>query len=155
MSPDPDPLRVTEEEYGSDYRSVFLDMYKDYVASADKMSEHRHAANTFFMTANTALLSVTGYLTGDGAGNLWLPALAGVVFSVTWRVLIGSYRGLNTAKYAVIHDMEQHLPLAPYDSEWAHIKSAGHYLPFSTVESVVPLAFVGLHATVAYLNLFT
>lgn len=150
---DTNPLRAEPGAYGERYREDFLSQYKDYVASADRISERRHSANLFFMSVNTALLGITGYLTGVGDGHLWLAAIAGAAFSVTWRVLIGSYRSLNTAKFAVIHDMEQHLPLAPYDAEWAHIKAVGSYKPFSAVESWVPLVFVVLHSVVAVVNL--
>ena len=152
---DADPLRISANDYGASYRADLLVQYQDYVASADRISDRRDRANTFFMGGNTTLLTVTGYLTGASAEHyLWLPALAGIAFSVTWRVLIGSYRSLNTAKFAVIHDIEQQLPLAPYDAEWAHIQARGNYRPFSVVESWVPIAFVGLHGIVACLNLY-
>ena len=152
---DTNPLRVDAALYGERYREDFLTQYRDFVASADKISERRNAANSFFMLGNTTLIGITGYLTGVGEGHLWLVALAGMAFSVTWRLLIESYRSLNTAKFAVIHDMEQHLPLATYDAEWAHIQAVGSYKPFSAVESWVPLVFVVLHGVVACINLAT
>ena len=144
-------FKASREQYGDSYRSDYLTMYQDYVASADAISGRRHAANSFFVTINTGLLGVTGYL-GDEAGELiWLTALAGILLSYTWRKLIQSYRSLNTAKFKVIHELEQNLPFAAYDREWVHLKGGkdSHlHSPLSAVESRVPLVFMAIHSAV-------
>ena len=141
-------IRVPAEEYGDRYRDHCLSMYHGFVGSAEKISDRRHSANSYFLTVNTALLGITGYLQSAGTDLLWLVALAGVVLSYTWYRLIGSYRSLNTAKFQVIHDIEKQLPFAPFDAEWEQLKrgkvSAVH-IPFSKVESIVPLVFMILH----------
>ena len=104
-------LSVSQTEYGKHYRDHCLTLYQGYIESADRISERRHGANTFFLTVNTALLGITGYLQAAGAHLLWLVALAGVVLGYTWFRLIKSYRSLNTAKFKVIHEIEQQLPL--------------------------------------------
>jgi hypothetical protein len=141
-------LSVSEEEYGYEYRDHCLAMYQGYVESADKISDRRHSANSFFLTVNTALLGITGYLQAAGAELLWLVALAGIVLGYTWLRLIKSYRSLNTAKFKVIHDIEQQLPFALYDAEWEHLErgqDAKVHTPFSKVEATVPLVFMVLH----------
>jgi len=148
-------FKVPASEYGDAYRADFLTMYQEYVASADRISERRQAANTFFLSINTALLGVTGYITGEGANLLWVAALSGVVFSFTWRKLIASYRSLNTAKFKVIHQLEQRLPFAAYDEEWAqleHGRNSEIHIPFSKVEAWVPLVFMFLHGLVFLFN---
>ncbi|MGI9288945.1 MAG: RipA family octameric membrane protein [Pseudomonadales bacterium] len=145
---------MPESEYGTNYRADYLRMYQDYVASADKISERRHGANTYFLAINTTLLGVTGYLQGDPERLLWLAALAGVVFSYTWRRLIASYKSLNSAKFDVIQVMEQQLPLAPYYAEWKQLQRDKH-VSFSAVESWVPLAFMVMHGIVCVVNLYS
>lgn len=148
-------FKVSELEYGEAYKSDYLTMYQDYVASADKISERRHTANTFSLSVNTALLAATGYMTGDAPSLLWLVALAGAVFSFTWMRLIASYRSLNTAKFGVIHQLEQRLPFAAYDEEWVQLKGGRDsdvHIPFSKVEAVVPLVFMVMHLIVFTAN---
>jgi hypothetical protein len=123
-------------------------MYQGYVESADRISDRRHSANSFFLTVNTALLGITGYLQAADAELLWLVALAGMVLGYTWFRLIKSYRSLNTAKFKVIHEIEQQLPFALYDAEWEQLErgqDAKVHTPFSKVEATVPLVFMVLH----------
>jgi hypothetical protein len=145
-------LSVSEADYGDRYRDHCLTMYEGYVESADKISDRRHSANTFFLTVNTALLGITGYLQADGAGLLWLAALAGVVLSYTWYRLIKSYQSMNTAKFQVIHEMEKQLPFALYDAEWEQLgggRNSAVHTPFGKVEARVPIVFIALHSIAA------
>ncbi len=146
-------LRMTEEEYGERYRDHCLAMYHGFVESAERISDRRHSANSFFLTVNTALLGITGYLQSEEVNLLWLVALAGAVLCYTWYRLIGSYRSMNTAKFKVLHEIEQQLPFAPYDAEWEQLKRGKVprvHIPFSQVEKVVPPVFLALHG-VAFL----
>lgn len=144
-------FRASEADYGESYRRDYLTMYQDYVGSADTISSRRHAANSFFVTINTGLLGVTGYLGDEAGGLIWLTALAGILFSYTWRKLIQSYRSLNTAKFKVIHELEKNLPFSAYDKEWVHLKGGKDsklHSPLSAVESRVPLVFMVIHGAV-------
>lgn len=68
-----------------------------------------------------------------------------------WYRLIRSYKDLNTAKFKVIHEIEQKLPCAPYDLEWEKVgrgKDSKLYLPFTHIEICVPWVFLALHVFV-------
>lgn len=129
-----------------------LDQYKIYVEMADRISQRRAAASSYFLGVNTAVLALAGYVTTqDGRNELWILALAGLVLAVLWWVIIRSYRHLNTAKYLVIHALEAKLPARPYDAEWELLdrgRSARRYLPLSHIESGVPWLFFLLHLLV-------
>ena len=149
-------FKVSESEYGESYREDYLTMYLAYVASADKISERRYTANSFFLTINSGLLGVAGYFGADGDNLIWLAAAAGVLFSYTWKCLIRSYRSLNTAKFKVIHMLEARLPFAAYDEEWVVAKRGKDksvHVPFSQVESLVPVIYMVLHTCVFVVNL--
>jgi hypothetical protein len=65
--------------------------------------------------------------------------------------LILSYKGLNTAKFNVIHAIEKRLPISPYDAEWEAVGRGENevlYKPFTHIELNVPWVFVVLHAFV-------
>lgn len=132
--------------------SLALDQYKLYVEMADRISQRRATANTYFLSVNSAILAFVGYLTSkDSAQNMWLLAFAGVLLCLLWEALITSYRNLNTAKFQVIHAIENRLPIRPYKSEWSLMgegKNSKLYRPISHIERGVPWVFAALHAIV-------
>jgi len=72
--------------------------------------------------------------------------LVGVVFAGVWMGLIASFRSLNSAKFKVIQEIEQHLPLAPYKAEeWVYKKPASYMVALSKYESYMPLLFIVLY----------
>jgi plasmid replication initiation protein len=112
-----------QDKYGENYKSHLLEQYKLYVEMADKISERRQSANSFFLSVNTVIVGLTTYFTLCGISCssiiLFSPiSMAGLVICYMWYRLVRSYRDLNTAKFKVIHEIEQQLPLAPYDLEW-------------------------------------
>lgn len=150
-------LRVPESEYGARYRGDVFSMYQDYIDSADKISDRRHQANTLFLTINTALVAFAGTLLSEGqAGFLWIVALAGIYFCSYWKKLIDQYRGINSAKFDIIHQMEQQLPMAPYDAEWALLeegKDESVHQPFTKIEATIPRIFTYLHGVTILMSL--
>lgn len=132
--------------------SHLLDQYKLYVEMADRISQRRTTANSYFLSVNSAILAFVGYLTSkDSLEYLWLLAIAGGTLTVFWYAIIISYRNLNTAKWGVVHEIEKRLPISPYDAEWQAVergKNANLYRPISHVESGVPWVFLFLHLVV-------
>lgn len=127
------------------------DQYKLYVEMTDRVSSRRLTANTYFLSVNTALLGYVAYIAKDNTDYLWLLGLAGVALCGLWHRIISSYRDLNTAKFAVIHEMEKLLPLSPYAAEWEAAgkgKDSKKYHPLTHIEVGVPIIFLVLHAFV-------
>jgi hypothetical protein len=133
--------------------AAYLDQYKLAVEMADRVSARRGAANTFFLTVNTALAAVLG-----GKELRWYVAVAGVAFAISWWALLRSYRALNTAKWTVIVELERRLPAHPFAQEWTMLRSAPaprnehrrwttlrRYRELGAVERLVPWLFVGLY----------
>lgn len=126
--------------------SHLLDQYKLYVEMADRISQRRTTANSYFLSVNSAILAFVGYLTQkESTDFLWLLATAGTTLTVLWYSIIVSYRNLNTAKWGVIHEIEKRLPISPYDAEWQAVergKNSKLYRPISHVEAGVPWVFL-------------
>ena len=55
-------LSKNEKEYGNDYQNHLFGQYKLYVQSIEKTSDRRQYANIYFLTINTALISLVGLL---------------------------------------------------------------------------------------------
>jgi hypothetical protein len=148
---------AAEAQYGSEYRNHLLEQYKLYVEMADKISERRQAANTFFIGMCSALLGALGVTWPTDAviaRTPWfvLVSVVGILLCLVWYRLIRSYRDLNSAKFKVVGRMESFLPVRPYRAEWELVgegKASGLYLPFTHIETRIPFAFVALFVAVA------
>lgn len=143
-----------ENEYGADYKDHLFEQYKLYVESVEKTSDRRQHANNYFITINTALISLIGlYFQFKIFENLaWIKsvlALVGIIICVIFWFLIRSYKQLNTGKFEVIHEIEKHLPLALYKYEWEILgegKDNKKYYPFSHIELLIPWVFGAVYA---------
>ncbi len=142
-------LRKSLDEYGENYYSHYFEQYKMYVESAEKNSDRRQNANNFFLTINTVLISVIGLSFQIKILEKfdWLRvlfALLGILICIIFWFLLRAYKQLNSGKFQVIHEMEQLLPLAPYDYEWKILgegKNKKIYYPFSHIELLIPFIF--------------
>jgi hypothetical protein len=134
------------------YQGHLLEQYKVYVAMADKISDRRQAANSYFLAVNSALLAFLGYAIPKGSTEyLWLVGLAGMTLSYLWYRIVRSYRDLNSAKFLVIQQIETRLPLQSFQAEWVAVgegKNPSLYKPVTHVEMGVPWVFFVLHAFV-------
>lgn len=139
--------------------------YKQYalfVEMADRISARRLNVSSFFLTINTVLLGWTGYLMLKGGSafsglpGLPLP-LSGMIICYTWYRLLKSYRGHNTAKFKLIHEIEKDMPYNLYAVEWKLLKEGKMpdvYSPFTDVEMCVPWVFFVMHTIVFLAHIF-
>ncbi|TCJ31491.1 hypothetical protein E0504_48120 [Parafrankia sp. BMG5.11] len=140
---DDDPSRVT-----------VIELYKTAVEMADRVSARRGVANAFFLSIQTALVSI-GALSFSNLRTPWLISLvlafAGVAISIVWRLQLRSYRDLNRAKFAVINEIETRFPVRPFSDEWKVLSETREdswwrrYADLGTSERTVPLVFALLH----------
>lgn len=134
------------------WHSHLLEQYKLYVEMADRISQRRTSANTYFLSVNSAILAFVGYLTIESDPDyMWLLALAGCLLTLFWFNIVLSYRNLNSAKWQVVQDIEKRLPISPYDAEWDSVQRGNNpklYRPITHIESWVPWIFFILHTIV-------
>lgn len=132
-----------------------IELYKLAVEMADRISARRSAANTFYLTVQTALVTVVGLISPTLEGVKWWMSLsislAGVALSAAWWLQLRSYRDLNRAKFNVILTIEKQLPLQLFSDEWASLKKdpvpgwRGRYAELGMVERTIPLVFIALY----------
>jgi hypothetical protein len=135
---------------------ILFQQYKLYVEMMDKVSERRNTANSFFVSANSLLITIlAGIIAVDREidRTVWLaiPAIAGFLIAFNWVRIIQSYRDLNTHKFTIIHALEKRLPVRMYDAEWqvAEQGKTSSYRPLSHVERWIPYIFMVLYALIA------
>lgn len=130
-----------------------VELYKTAVEMADRVSARRGVANAFFLSIQTALVSV-GVLSFSKLDIPWPTSLAltisGVAISIIWWVQLRSYRDLNRAKFAVINKIERQLPVRPFSDEWDQLKTKSdswwrRHADLGTSERAVPWIFAALH----------
>lgn len=149
-------IRHTKETYGQSFKADLFEQYKLYVESAERVSERRVSANNYLLSVNSFLVTLYGILTASPYKGYWtvLVPAAGVLVSLTWYRIVISYRDLNSVKFEVIHELEQHLPAALYDYEWQKAEEGRGkaYHPLTHLERWVPVVFMALYALLAILG---
>jgi len=147
-------FKIAESEYGGSYRQHLFDQYKMYIESIDRLHERRSTANTFFLTANTLLISGLGLLSAFRSSSILylIPSsLAGIALCWAWKTTMTSYRQLSKGRFEMVHMAERKLPLALYTAEWKALgedKDPEKYGSLTRVESYVPLIFIGLYVCI-------
>ncbi|MYB49349.1 MAG: hypothetical protein F4X72_08835 [Dehalococcoidia bacterium] len=139
----------TEESYGKSFKADLLEQYKLYVQSAENVSTRRIASSRYLLTINAALVALYGLQSanfGQGYWTLLIPVI-GIPVSLLWYLIIKSHADLNTVKFKVIHELEQHLPAAMYKHEWrlAEEGQGPAYRAVTKIEKWIPILFAGLH----------
>lgn len=148
--------QVSPDHYCSNekYQDHLFEQYKLYIEMADRLSERRILANTFFLTLHTLIIGITGYsynnlLLLEHKWILVLPLVAVLSLCYAWRRMLISYKQLNTAKFAVIGEYENLLPTHPFvETEWKALgygKDPKLYKPLTDVESWIPFVFAALY----------
>src|SRR5689334_1579524 len=96
--------------HNQEWYSHLLEQYKLYVDMADRISQRRTTANSYFLSINSAILGFVGYLVSKATDEyVWLLAVSGFTLTLLWYAGIISYRNINTAKWNVIHEIEKRL----------------------------------------------
>lgn len=137
------------DEAASRYQAAVMDQYKLCVEMADRISQRRALANTFFLTLNTAIFTVIAVFWKDRPSApkwaLWFPLVVVIGQCFAWFYLVRSYRQLNAAKYEVVGALEEGLPASPYSrAEWFALgegKDWRKYWPLTHIEQWIPVLF--------------
>ena len=150
--PDPrdeDLVHKTKETYDGSLTSDMLEQYKIYVQSAENVSSRRVSTSRYLLTLSAALMAVHGIQLSGLNPDYWILTIpvAGIAVSILWYNLIQSHRNMNTIKFKLILELEQHLPVAFYTREWEMAKQKGGtpYKETTWIEQFLPILFGCLH----------
>jgi hypothetical protein len=135
--------------YGELFQQHVLAQYQLYVESAQKVSEKRISTGNYLLTVSSSLMTVFGIASSQQVAGRWLAIIpvAGLLVSLTWFSLIKAYKDLNTAKFKVIHELENYLPMALFRYEWhsCELGKGKTYKPITHLERWIPLIFAGVY----------
>ena len=145
-----------------------LEQYKIYVKTSEDLVKRKQTVNSFYVTLNSvvlgAIISVMcaiGDMPKLGSVNIcWIisvfAALIGIVICYSWISLLDSYSALNSSKMKVIINIEQHLALNLFDTEWAFVtQKLGNkrYKSFSQKEKFIAYLFGALYIILVILGI--
>lgn len=142
--------------------SELVDLYKFYVDTSLRTTERRNSANTFFVTANTGLFSALGVAHAAGLkilnfGWMFFISSAGLALCYYWYRLIRSYKGLNEAKFTIIHRLECVMEYKLFTDEWVELgegKDPKVYQPVTELEMKIPGVFSLLYIVMLGWSIF-
>jgi hypothetical protein len=101
-----DEGRTITVKADADPETIFK-IYALLVEMADRVSHRRQAANSFYLSVNTALIGGSAFLSASGPARIvWVLGIAGIAICSLWIRNVISYKTLNEAKFAVIQQIE-------------------------------------------------
>ena len=143
-------------------RKELLEIYRLHADLADKVSQRREGANRLYVSLLVGLgVFVAALLRfGDGDGYdkpiLISAGVIGALLSVSWYVVIRSYRQLNSGKFLALHELEEKLAYPFFKREWdllAEGKNRNRYWKLTNVETSLPIIFFALSCSLVIFSL--
>jgi hypothetical protein len=117
-------LSRAKDAITADELNSVADIYKILIDMADKVSQRRQNANSFYLSVNTAITGASAYLSASttGAANVLVISLAGILVCLSWKRSIDSYKDLNSGTFHVITELEKVLPIPAFTAEWGVLR---------------------------------
>ena len=134
-------------------RQELLEIYKLHAELADRVSQRREGANRLYVSLLTGIVLILATFLRYGSEIVYVETVLtafcifGILLSVSWFVVIRSYRQLNTGKFDALHELEQKLDYPFYKREWELLeegKNLSRYWKLTIVETFLPWIFVFL-----------
>ncbi len=155
----------TPEEYGDKYQDHLLEQYKLFVETSQRVTEKRQNSNNYLLTLNSSLVTLFIVFLSTFGHHRWNALIpgTGLIVCFIWYSLVDSYKDLNRAKFAVIHELENQLPVALFRHEWwvcGHNRKKKDnpvedmYVPLTHLERWIPVAFAVLYLGLGAYALF-
>ena len=130
-------------------RQELLEIYKLHADLADRVSQRRDSANRLYVGLLTGILVFLAALFRFSADPVptWIVLVAsilGFILSVSWFVVIRSYRQLNDGKFKMLDELENKIAYPAFRHEWEILeqgKNKNKYWKLTKVETFLPIAF--------------
>lgn len=121
-------LKLDEDSFR--YQQTLLQHYVAYLETAEATSERRLKTNAFFLTINTAIIGAIAYVLAQNINQsvslfAALASGAGIATAFVWHTLLSYMKGVNSAKFKVIEQLESQMLAKPMsDGEWGKLEDA-------------------------------
>ena len=134
----------------SDQREL-IEIYKLHSELPDRVSARREGANRLYVALLVGLGVFVAALLRFGIGEaseqlvIGLIGIFGILLSMSWFLVIRSYKQLNEEKFRVLQDLETKLPFRFFTREWdpgAEGTKSNKYWELTNVERTLPFIFL-------------
>ncbi|MFH2054945.1 MAG: hypothetical protein ABIJ61_03215 [bacterium] len=153
------PSSEQSEQPDKDCDTLKFEEYKLIVENTQKMSERRQSATRTYLSVNTAIFVVLGFLIKEGKFEGWLLLVAsfplfisGFIASFTWLRIIRRFREFIDWRYLQIVELETNLAgcYRLFTKEGKNESLFGDKKTcFSARESWLPIIFMSLYGVYA------
>lgn len=129
-------------------REEYFQQYRLFVDSAERISERRNHMNAFFIALHSLFVSGLSFFESSILVFILPICIFGSILALLWWYMLCNYRSLNKAKFKIIQEIEKHLPINLYCTEWSLYKMRKHwynpnrYLSFSRLEMILPILLI-------------
>ena len=131
---------------------ILLEQYKIFSETAENLITRRQNVNSFYISANTALITIAGTIFAVGSDENFISKLAvvlalsipGILLNISWGRMLQSYFINNQGKLKILSMIEEKLAVSLYDAEWKAMKnkySKKKYVSFTDNEKTLPWVF--------------
>ena len=153
---------MDKQRYGENYQAHLIEQYKLYVEMSDRTSARRVQMNSFYIYLLSGLIAALSFLSdkqllinSQQKFLLLAASTLGLILCIVWLFNIRAFKQLNSAKFDVIHEMEEFLPFSCYDREWEFIRQTKkmNYIQQTNIEQVIPLILATPYLVLFYYSL--
>ena len=142
---------MTPHQYGEKYQDHLLEQYKTYVEMAEAASQRKEQVNRYYPTLFSVLVAALLLLArSDVAARIDLPdnffewvtlgfGIMGIYLAIAWYLSIRSYQRLISAKYKIISNLEEALPVGVYTKEGELVSPSRQ---FQLADRFLPIIFI-------------
>ena len=126
-----------------------IEIYKLHAELADRVSQRREGANRIYVGLLVSFtMLIVAFIRFDvvdfSSIILYIVGAIGALLSISWYIVIRSYRQLNAGKFKALHELEKKLAFSFFTREW-ELLTAGErfrrYWRLSVVETFLPAMF--------------
>lgn len=130
-----------------------FEQYRLFTETSEALVNRRQNVNSFYITANTAIITIAATafsLGGDLLSKLVITlvlSVPGILLNHSWKKLLESYGIINSSKMKIISLLEKRLAASLYDAEWQVMSNKYNkdpYVSFTDGEKMLPQIFIGL-----------
>lgn len=142
------------------HNAELVEQYKMFQKTSEDLVARRQNINSFYITVNSALVSMMGIVIGVTDlpvrfFALLFMCITGIILAISWVKILDSYGLLNAAKMKVITLLEEQLPVALYETEWNIMSDKlnnKRYVSFTSSEKRVPRIFAVVYSVMMVIS---
>lgn len=138
-------------------RAELLEIYRLHAEFADRVSQRREGANRLYVSVLAGMVTFLAVSMRFGVGDLPSDVMLrsagvfGALLSLSWFVVLRSYRQLNSGKFKALHDLETQLAYPFFATEWKLLRD--RYWKLTVVETALPCIFCAFFVALTALSL--